>query len=116
MSNVPVIKGDNTVLFGADGVYSGSGIITGGNKKSEAEKLEVIDENGFVVSVIYFNNKKECSFDMVVKTAAPDLAPGDTITICGVALCLVDNCEEIWAQKDVRKFRVSATKYAGITS
>jgi hypothetical protein len=116
MSNIPVIKGDNTVLFGADGVYSGSGLVTGGNKKTDAEKIEVPDANGFVVAVIYFNNKNECSFEMIVKTAAPTLVPGDTITLCGVAACLVDNAEEIWAQKDVRKFRVTATKYAAITS
>lgn len=116
MLNVPVIRGDNTVLFGADGVYSGNGIIVGGNKRLNGEKLEVADENGYVVAVIYFNEKNECSFEMIVKTAAPALERGDEIEICGVAACLVDDTEEIWANKDTRKFRVNATKYAGIAA
>ncbi|HTJ78537.1 MAG TPA: hypothetical protein VL357_06035 [Rariglobus sp.] len=114
MSNVPVIKGDNTVLFGADGVYSGNGIVTSGNNKLDGEKLEVADENGYTVAVIYFNEKNQCSFEMIVKTAAPALARGDEITLCGVAACLVDDTELMFANKDVQKFRVNATKYAAI--
>ncbi|WP_043588982.1 hypothetical protein [Geminisphaera colitermitum] len=116
MANVPTIRGDNTVLFGADGVYSGNGIIVSGSKKGNSEKLEVGDENGFTVAVIWFNNKKQCSFEMIVKTAAPELEEGDEIELCGVAACYVDDVEEVWAQKDVRRFRVNATKYAAIVS
>jgi hypothetical protein len=116
MSNVPVIRGDNTVLFGSEGVYTGNGIITGGNKRLNGEKLEVADETGYIVAVIYFNEKNECSFEMIVKTAAPDLERGDEIEICGVAACLVDDTELIFANKDVQKFRVNATKYAGIAA
>lgn len=110
----PTIKGDNTVLFGANGVYSGAGIITRGSKKTGGSVLEVKDENSFTVTKIYFDDKNECEFEMIVKTAAPDLARGDFITICGVAACLVDETEEMWEQGGVRKFRVKATKHAMI--
>lgn len=114
----PVIRGDNTVLWGTSGVYSGSGagFITTGRKRATAEKLEIKDNNGFTVATIYFDNKTECEFEMIVKTAAPTLAIGDGLTICGVAYALVDDFEEMWAQADVRKLRVKATNYVGITA
>lgn len=116
MPNNPVIKGDNTVIWGASGLYTtANGIITGGNKKLEGELLEVKDENGFTVATIYFDDKNKFSFEMIVKTAAPTLARGDAITVAGVTGALVDDTEEIWAQADVRKFRVNATKYTGMT-
>ena len=110
----PVIKGDNTVVWGSGGVYS-TGIIVSGSKQTTADKVEVKDNNGFVVAAIYFDQKNKCDFEMIVQTSAPTLAVGDQITICGVANCLVDELDEKWAQNDVRKFSVKATKYSGMT-
>jgi hypothetical protein len=116
MPNNPTIKGDNTVIWGASGLYTtANGIITGGNKKAESEQLAVKDENGFTVAVIFFDQKNKFSFEMIVKTSAPALAVGDPITVAGVVNALVDDTEEIWAQADTRKFRVNATKYSGMT-
>lgn len=115
MANNPVIKGDNTVLFGSGGYYSGNGIVVSGNKKLSGDKLEVKDENGYVVATIYFNDKNEFSFEMIVKTAAPDLDRGDQITVAGVVNALVDDTEEMWKQDDVRRVRVNATRYLGMT-
>jgi len=114
MSGSPVIKGDNTVVWGSNGVYS-TGIIVSGSKQLSGEKMEVKDNNGFVVAAIYFDDKNQCDFEMIVQTAAPDLARGDQITICGLLNCLVDETDEKWAQNDVRKFSVKATKYLGMT-
>lgn len=114
MSSNPNIVGDNTVIFGSNGVYGTGQIVEDGNKRLTGDKLEIQDNDGNVVTVIYFNDKNECSFLMVVKTAAPSLARGDAITIGGVADCLVDDTEEIWRRGDVRKFRVNATRYAAL--
>jgi hypothetical protein len=114
MPNNPTIKGDNTVLFGSAGFYSGSGILVSGNKKLSGDKLEVKDQTGYVVATIYFNDKNEFSFEMIVKTAAPTLDRGDEITLASL-VALVDDVEEMWKQDDVRRLRVTATRYLGMT-
>jgi DNA/RNA endonuclease YhcR with UshA esterase domain len=114
MPGTPTLKGDNTVLFGSTGGYA-TGIITSATKRSGSEKLEIKDNNGYTVTVVYFDHKKQCEFEMIVQTAAPTLTQGDAVTIGGVANCLVDDTEEMWSNTDVRKFRVRATKYEGMT-
>lgn len=112
----PVIRGDNTILWGAGGVFSGTGagIIQTGRKRKNCEKVEIKDVNGFTVAVVYFDNKTELEFEMYVKTAAPAINEGDGLTICGVAYALVDEVEEMWANNDGRKYRVRATNYVAI--
>lgn len=114
MPNSPTIVGDNTVLWGTSGVYSGTGIVVSGSKALGSEKLEVADEDGFTVAVIYFNHKHQCDFEMIVKTAAPALDIGDFITLCAVVDCVVENVTEVWTQKDNRRLRVTAIKYEAI--
>src|SRR4051812_5203502 len=88
--NNPTVKGDSSVVWGAGSVVSTAvhaagavtlGIITDAEKGSSADKIEIMDENGFVVTVVYFNNKNECSFGMIVKTSVPSLDIGDTFTL-----------------------------------
>ncbi len=112
----PVIRGDSTVLWGASGVFSGTGVgfVTKGNKKLSGEKVEIKDANGFTVAVIYFDDKNNVSFEMFVKTAAPTLARGDGVTICGVAYALVDDVEELWDNNNARRLIVTATNYVSI--
>lgn len=114
MSNVPLIKGDNTVLFGTADFYTGSGIIQSGDLTLDGDMLEVQDENGFVVAVIYYNDKKEITFEMVVKTAAPELERGDELTVAGVIGALVKSTKLMWKNNDVRKYSVTATYYSGL--
>ena len=116
--STPTIKGDNTVLWGAGGVYSGSGVgyVLKGSKKATGEKVEVKDKDGFTVAVIYFDDKKNVSFEMIVKTAAPEINRGDGLTICGVAYCLCDDIEELWDNGNVRRVVVNATNYVAITA
>jgi len=87
MPGSPTIKGDNTVQFGSSGVYA-SGIIVSGSKKNGSESITVQDNNGYTVA---------------------------QITIAGVANCLVQDSEQMWNQKEVRKFRVRAKKWSGMT-
>ena len=113
--NNPVVIGNNTVIWGTSGIYSGTGIITDAEKGYSADKIEILDENGFVVTVIYFNQKNECSFNMIVKTSLPTLAIGDAITIASTTNCHVDDIRLMWKQNDVAKYAVKATKYTGLT-
>ncbi len=114
----PTIKGDNTILWGAGGVYtaSGCGHVTTGSKELTGEKVEIKDKDGATVAVIFFDAKHNVSFEAIVSTAAPALARGDFATICGAASCLIDTVTELWANNEARKYRVTATKYESITA
>ncbi len=113
--NNPTVVGDNTVLWGTGGLYEGTGIITDAEVGDSSDKLEVQDEDGFTVTVIYFNQKKECQFNMVVKTSMPELEIGDVITLAGVANCQVESIRRMWKQNDVAKYAVTAVRYTGLT-
>lgn len=115
MANNPVIQGDSTVLFGVSGTTSITGILQSCEVALEGDKLEVQDETGYVVAVIYYNDKKQITFEMIVKTAAPTLKRGDDIAIAGVIGALVDTTRELWRNNDVRKYQVTATYYSGLT-
>lgn len=115
MPTTPTLKGDGTVNWGTAAVYA-SGIITNGRKLRTSDTAFVLNNVGFAVTKIYFNHRNECEFEMIVQTAAPTLAIGDTVTIGGVSDCLVDDTESMWKQDDVEKFRVKATAYDAITS
>jgi hypothetical protein len=111
--NNATLVGDQTVLFGTVGYYSGSGIVISGNQTHEADKLEIQDENGYVICTIYFNEKKQFSFEMLIKTAAPTLEPGDLITLAGVAQAEVQKIDIIWTRGAERKVRIEAIRYLG---
>jgi len=114
MPGSPTIKGDNTVLWGSGGLY-GTGIVVSGSVRSMSEETTVPDNNGFDVAKIYFNHRKEAEVELIVQTAAPALTQGDEVTINGESGFLVDEATELWAQKDVRKYRLRATKHMGMT-
>jgi hypothetical protein len=113
-----VIKGDNTILWGATGVYSGTGAgyVTSGSDQLTGEKLEVKDKDGFTVAVVFFDDKHNVQFEAVIKAAAPALARGDAATVCGIAYCLIDEVEILWENAQARKYRVKGTNYTAISS
>jgi hypothetical protein len=117
-TNNPTIKGDSSLLWGANGVYAGtgSGIVQSGSDELTGEKAEVQDELGQTVAAIFFDDKHNVEFEAIIKTAAPTLARGDGATICGVAFCLIDTVTKLWENKGVQKYRIKATKYVAITS
>ncbi len=109
------LVGDNTVLWGADGLYGTGQIIRDMSVRTTGEKLEIQNSEGDTVTVIYFDEKQECSVMIVVKTSAPTLARGDFITIGGVADAIVDETELMAENRNVRTFRITATKYENIS-
>jgi hypothetical protein len=111
----PTIRGDNTVLFGTRSFY-GNAIINSGTIQKASDKLEIRNNDGVVVSTIYYNQNKKCSFEMLVQATAPDIGSGDVVTLgsgAGSAKFIVDDCTESWSNTDVRKFSVNATFYEG---
>jgi hypothetical protein len=112
----PVIKGDNTVLWGTGSGTTLAGIIVRVRNMLTGEMEKVTDENGFTIAKIYFDDQNQCEVEMIVRTSYPTLARGDAVTIMGNATCLVDEYEKVWEQKAVRKYTLKATAYAGIPS
>lgn len=106
-----VIKGNNTIVWGA-GTAASLGKVQSSTKKTGSDKVELLDENGEVFTVVYFNEKKECQFEAIFQSSVTLPAIGDTITIGGVATCLVDSIEEKWDNKNAKMFTITATKYA----
>lgn len=107
----PVIRGDNTLLWGTSSGTTLAGIIVRVRNQLSGEMVEVPDENGFAAAAIYFNDKNECEVEMIVKSSYPTLVRGDSVTIMGITGCLVDTYEKVWEQKGVRKYNVKATKF-----
>lgn len=105
-----IIKGNSTITWGA-GTGAALGKVQSASKKTGSDKIELLDENGEVFTVVYFNEKKECQFEAIALSAATLPAIGDTITIGGVSSCLVDSIEEKWDNKTAKMFTVTATKY-----
>lgn len=111
----PTIKGDSTVLWGTGDGTTIAGIIVSVRDQLTGEMVEISDENGFTVACVFFNDKHECEVELIVQTSYPTLARGDSVTIAGISGCLVIDVEKQWEQKSVRKLRVKATKFSGIT-
>lgn len=105
-----IIKGDNTVQWGAGALYA-TGIISGGTIRTTSEQVLVANSDGEDVAKVYFNVKKEAQVQIIVQTTVPDLEVGDVVTIKGEADFLVDSCEETFSNKDVRKYSFTASKH-----
>ncbi|MEI6035857.1 MAG: hypothetical protein WCS65_16445 [Verrucomicrobiae bacterium] len=110
-----VIKGNSTITWGAgDGDGVGTGKIQSSSHKLGGDKAELLDENGEVFSVIYYNEKNECELEVIVLSATTLPARGDTAIIGGVTGCLVDEVEIKWQNNNVKMATIRGTKYANI--
>ena len=107
------IVGNNTITWGA-GAGASMGKVQSATQKRGGDKVELLDENGEVFCVIYFNDKDECEFTAIFLSTVTLPARGSTITIGGVAACRVDDYEVMWENTNAKKFTIRATKYANI--
>jgi hypothetical protein len=114
-SNVATIKGDNTVLWGTASATGIAGIVVSARDQLTGEMLEISDEVGFTVALVLFNDRHECEVEVIVKTSYPAIARGDVVTIMGNESCVVLETEKMWEQKQVKKLRVKATQWQGMT-
>ena len=105
------IKGNNTITWGA-GDAASLGKIQSASRKLGGDKVELLDEDGEVFCVIYFNDKNECEFEAVFLSTVTLPERGDTITIGCITNALVDDLDEKWSNKNAKMFTIRATKYA----
>jgi hypothetical protein len=115
LPTTPVIVGDNTILWGTSGIYSGGGIVESATLTNNAEAQEIANTKGFAAAVVYFNQKQEIEAECTVEgSTVPSFSVGDSLTICGVTGCIVQpgGFQVIYGQKAAVKFRLKVTKFA----
>lgn len=105
------IKGNQLITWGA-GQAGGVGKVQSASRKRGGDKVELLDENGEVFCVIYFNDKDECEFEAVFQSNITLPERGTAITIGGVVGCLVDDWEVKWQNNNAKMIVMRATKYA----
>ncbi len=116
MSNNYLVIGSGNPEFGTDGVgYTAIGVITGAERDDSGDKLELKDRQGNVIAVIYYNDKNECSIDVIFDADATLPVRGDAINVCGLTGVLVDSLTHKWENEKNRMLSIKGTRYANLT-
>lgn len=102
--------------FGTDGVgYTGIGTIVSGGRDDTGDKLELRDRKGAVFVVIYFNDKNECTIDVIFDSTVTIPERGDALSLCGLTSVLCDRVQHKWENQRERMLTITGTKYSGLT-
>lgn len=113
MPTTPTINGQ-TALWGMDGsVYTG--IITSFSRSDKSDEAEILDNNGYRIGDITFNQMSEFSIELLLQTGTTIPTVGDLITLGGVADCIVKSIDQNYVQKDWRKLKFTAKNFVNLT-
>ena len=114
LPTAPVIVGDNSIAWGTSGIYTGGGLVESASIVGNAEAQKVFQNKGFTASVVFFDQNQEIELTATVEGTAPSFSPGDSVTVCGVAGCIVQpgGFKVMYNQKGVAKFSLKVVKYA----
>ena len=117
MSNFLIVGSAGAgVEMGTDGVgYTAIGTIVGANRSDEGDILELKDRKGSVFAVIYFNDKNECSIDVIFDSTVTIPVRGDALDLCGLVDVLCKTIRHVWANEKERMLTIEATRYSGVT-
>lgn len=85
MANEPIIKGDNTIVWGCptSGVTPSIGYLQSAKRKDTSEKAYIENESGNRVSTVLFNINGELTLEFIVKGNFTEPKVGDTVTALG---------------------------------
>lgn len=115
MPNNFVVKGTAgaNIDWGTDTVaYTGIGIIISATQKLTGKTLELADRQGNTNIVIFFDDKKEYSIDVIVDTSITPPVRGDAVTIAGRSGILVHDVEKKWENEKECMLTITGTFYA----
>lgn len=107
--------GADNILGTEDMGYSAIGTIVSGGDKETSDKLEIKDRYGNVVAVIYFNDKHECTIEVIFDSTVTLPGIGDTISVAGLVNVIVDSIEKKWEQAKEKMVSIAATMYPLVT-
>lgn len=91
-----------------------AGIIQSQNRDITGEEDYIFDNDGFTITEIFFDDRDECSIDILVETGTTPPARGDDITLAGLA-CIVQKSSLKWQKKQWAMLTVAAKKFANLT-
>ena len=110
----PTINGVQ-VLWGMDGtVYEG--ILTNFGCDDQADEGEVLDNNGYRITDITFNQNSEYTLKIAMQSGTTKPAVGTMLTIDAVATCIVKKVGRAYVQKDVRYLNVTARYFVNLVA
>ena len=118
MATSPVVRG-TSFIKGTSALAGGglaSRILENAKKRYNGEKIELKDNNGQTVTVIYKNETITIQFTVYVETtsgfALP--TPGTAVTLDSLACYYEPGAEQEWTQDGVSKINASATYYPNL--
>lgn len=101
--------------FGTDGAgYTAIGTIVDAKRSDDGDKLELKDRKGAVFVVIYFNDKNECSINVIFDSTVDLPVRGDALSLCELTDVLCDKIEHVWSNEKERMVTITATRYDGL--
>jgi hypothetical protein len=106
--------GDDTVRYGADGVYA-TGFIQSASFRVAGKKITV-QSGGSTVAAAYFDEEGRAEVEIDLPLTAPSLSRGDFVTIAGVTNCIVEEFELRWTEGDKGRWRLVAVAHDGISN
>jgi hypothetical protein len=108
----PTING-YPALWGMDGsVYTG--MITAFDGNDMADDGELLDNNGYKITDITFNQNSEYQLTITMESGTVKPAIGTLLTIDGVANCIVKTTGRTYGQKDWRKLKLTAKNWVNL--
>lgn len=92
------------------------GIVHSVSRKNAAEKDYILDENGYTVGVVFFDQKNEYTVEILCKDSMTNPTVGGVMTIGGDANMLVMDFDLKWSHKGFKMLSVNLTRYTDVLS
>ena len=104
-----IIREGQEILWGT----SSAGTVTQGkilsaDRTRDSKVHEQEDENGETYSLVFYDPKDEVEIEVLAKPGATIPAPGDALTVGGVASLYVLRASEKWSSNNSKKISISA--------
>src|SRR4051812_47154333 len=98
MSNYLIVgTGGANVEMGTTGAgYSGIGTIISADREDGGEELELKNRYGNTFAIIFFNDRDECSIDVIFKSDLTIPVRGDSLSLCGLTGVLCKKITHKW--------------------
>jgi len=92
-----------------------TGIIVSFSRDDDSDEGEILDNNGYRIGDITFNEKSKFSLEILIQTGTVLPVIGSEVTIDAVTKCIVKSVGKTYGQKDWRKFKLNATNFVNLT-
>jgi hypothetical protein len=84
--------------------------------KRDGEESKIFDGNGFTLGLILYDDKDECTVDMILQTTDTVPTRGTVVTVASQVGFIVKSIERMWNQRDQAKWRFTADHYLNVVT